>query len=157
MNKIPYHTPLDADALRALGIPEPWNFGVADCTRFGELDPLGHVNNAAYLGWFENFRLQYMKAYGFSFTGENALIMVLRQVQVDYLREIKLDEDYIVTGRASKLRTSSFQMDYAVWAGGALRTTSHAIVVLVKEDGSKRPIPDEIRALLKERDGAEDA
>jgi acyl-CoA thioester hydrolase len=47
-------------------------------------------------------------------------------------------------------------MDYAVWAGGSLRTTSHAIIVLLNADGTKRPISPEIRSLLKERDGAED-
>ena len=156
MKTLPYHTPLEIGTLRALGIPEPWSFGVADKTRFGELDPLGHINNAAYLGWFESFRIQYMQAYGIGYTDEDAPQMVLRQVQVDYLKEMKLDEDYIVTGRATKLRTSSFQMDYAVWAGGSLRTTSHAIIVLLNADGTKRPISPEIRSLLKERDGAED-
>ncbi|SDW36735.1 acyl-CoA thioesterase [Litoreibacter albidus] len=156
MKTIPYHTALDAGTLRALGIPEPWGFGVADRTRFAELDPLGHVNNTSYLGWFENFRIQYMKAYGIAYVGDDAAQLVLRQVQVDYLREMKLDEDYIVTGRASKLRTSSFKMDYAVWAGGSLRTTSHAIIVLLNSDGTKRPISPALRALLKEKDGAED-
>ena len=155
MKTIPYHTPLDADALRTLGIPEPWGFGVADRTRFSELDPLGHVNNAAYLSWFENFRIQYMKAYGFPLSGDDAIMLVLRQVQVDYLQEMKLGDDYVITGRATKLRTTSFQMEYAIWSAGALRTTSSAILVVLDKDG-KRPIPADLKALLKERDGAED-
>ena len=156
MKNIPYHTPLDADTLRALGIPEPWAFGVADRTRFSELDPLGHINNAAYLAWFESFRIQYMQAYGIGYSGADAPQLVLRQVQVDYLAEMKLAEDYIVTGRASVLRTSSFKMDYAVWSGGSLRTTSHAIIVLLNADGTKRAISPELRDMLKTRDGATD-
>ncbi|EPX78927.1 acyl-CoA thioesterase [Litoreibacter arenae] len=156
MTDIPYHTPLDADALRALDIPEPWSFGVADRTRFSELDPLGHINNAAYLGWFESFRIQYMQSYGIAYTGGDAPQLVLRQVQVDYLAEMKLAEDYIVTGRATVLRNSSFRMDYAVWSGGKLRTTSHAIIVLLNADGTKRPMSAGMRNLLKTRDGAVD-
>ena len=91
MKTVPYHTQLNSNALRALGIPEPWGFGIADRTRFSELDPLGHINNAAYLGWFESFRIQYMQAYGMAYSGEDAPKLVLRQVLVDYLKEMKLN------------------------------------------------------------------
>jgi acyl-CoA thioester hydrolase len=156
MTELTHLTPLDANVLRKLGIPEPWPIGFADRVRFTELDPLGHVNNAAYLGWFENFRLQYMKAYGVPLTGRDALMVVLRQVQVDYLAEMKLDDDYVVTGRTTRLRNSSFQMEYAVWSGGALRTTSSAVLVMVNENG-KCPIPANLRDIFKDRDGATDA
>jgi acyl-CoA thioester hydrolase len=59
-----YHAPIDAPGLRALGIPAPWAFGLADRVRFAEIDALGHVNNTAYLTWFESFRLPYLKARG---------------------------------------------------------------------------------------------
>ncbi|WP_298256469.1 thioesterase family protein [uncultured Litoreibacter sp.] len=153
MTDIPYHAPLTTDSLRNLGIPEPWTIGFADRVRFTELDPLGHVNNAAYLSWFENFRLQYMDFYGAPLTGRDAYMVVLRQVQVDYLGEMKLGDDYVVTGRTTVLRTSSFQMEYAVWSGGALRTTSTAVLVMVNEDG-KCPIPPKLRSILTTRDGA---
>ncbi len=156
MKTAPYHTPLETEALRAIGIPVPWSFGVADRNRFSELDPLGHINNAAYLGWFESFRIHYMKAYGIPLFGDSAVMLVLRQVQVDYLKEMKLSEDYVVTGRTTKLRTTSFQMEYAVWAAGSLRTTSNAIIVMLNEDGKKCAIPDDLRARFKERDGAEE-
>ena len=83
-------------------------------------------------------------------------MVVLRQVQVDYLAEMKLDDDYVVTGRTTRLRNSSFQMEYAVWSGGALRTTSSAVLVMVNENG-KCPIPANLRDIFKDRDGATDA
>ena len=97
-----------------------------------------------------------MKAYGVPLTGRDALMVVLRQVQVDYLGEMKLDDDYIVTGRTTVLRNSSFVMEYAVWSGGALRTTSSAVLVMVNEEG-KYPIPAKLREIFKTRDGATDA
>lgn len=157
MTQIPFHEPLSAQQLRSASIPEPWSFGVADQVRFSELDPLGHVNNAAYLGWFENFRIAYMQSYGIAYTGEDAPQLVLRQVQVDYLAEMKLGDDYIVTGRTIQIRNSSFRMEYAIWSDGALRTTSHAIIVLLNADGSKRALSPELRSLLVDRDGAEQA
>lgn len=154
MTNIPYHTPLETAALRKLGIPEPWSFGVADRTRFGELDALGHINNAAYLGWLENFRIQYLRAYDISDLSAAAPKLVLRQVQVDYLQEMLLNEDYIVTGRTAALRRTSFRMDYAIWAGGTLRATSHAIIVMLNHNGTKQEINQNLRDTLMTRDGA---
>lgn len=154
MTDVPFHTPLRDAQLRNIGIPPPWAFGVADRVRFSELDPLGHVNNAAYLGWFESFRIQYMQDYGIAYTGPDAAQLVLRQVQVDYLAEMKMSDDYVVTGRTTALRTSSFRMEYAVWSGGALRTTSHAVIVLLNASGAKHPLSADMRRLLVQRDGA---
>ena len=148
-----YLTPLKVETLRAHGVPEPWTYGIADRTRFGELDALAHINNTAYLRWFEAFRIHYFRDYGISDYGPRAPRIVLRQVQVDYLREMGLDEDYIVTGRTVSYRTSSFRMDYAVWAPD-LRATGSAIIVCLGQDGRKAALPESVRATLTERDQA---
>ncbi|MFQ6548089.1 acyl-CoA thioesterase [Aestuariibius sp. 2305UL40-4] len=152
--KISYLTPLAEAELRQLGIPEPWTYGRADRTRFGELDALAHINNTAYLRWFETFRIHYFRDYGISnYTPEDPRI-VLRRVEVDYLAEMLLEEDYVVVGRTRELRTTSFTMDYAIFSGGTLRCTSSAVLVLLEADGTKRPLSDAIRQTLIARDGA---
>lgn len=151
---VPYLTPLHADDLRRAGIPAPWSFGMADQVRFGEIDALQHVNNAVYLKWFENLRMLYFAdAAVWQIDGERPKI-VLRQIGLDYKSEIKLSDRYIMTGRTSKLGTSSFTMEYAVWVDGRLTTTSHAVIVLLGADNTKRAIPDHIRQMFIDRDGA---
>ena len=54
---------LDVDGLESEGI-QGWPFGLKDIVRFSELDPLNHVNNAAYLSWFETTRIEYIMHYG---------------------------------------------------------------------------------------------
>ena len=155
---LPYLTPLDAAQLRSAGIPEPWNYGIADRVRFGEIDALNHVNNTAYLRWFEQFRTLYFRDYGISDFSEDAPTMVLRQVQVDYLAELKFNDDYIVVGRSTVMRRSSWVMEYAVFAGGTLRTASSAVLVLLAPDGrGKMDIPEGIRTTLRTRDNAHDS
>ncbi|MFQ6552383.1 acyl-CoA thioesterase [Aestuariibius insulae] len=154
MTDIPYLTPLDEPALRALGIPEPWRYGRADRTRFGELDALAHINNTAYLRWLETFRIHYFRDYGISNYGPDDPRIVLRRVEADYLAEMLLEEDYVVTGRTRAMRRTSFTMDYAIFSGGTLRCTSSAVLVLLEQDGTKRPLSDEIRQTLITRDGA---
>ncbi|MEL7212009.1 MAG: thioesterase family protein [Pseudomonadota bacterium] len=153
----PYLTPLDASALRAEGIPEPWTYGLKDRVRFGEIDALHHVNNTAYLRWFEQFRVRYLRDYGISDYGPDAPVLVLRQVQVDYLAELKFNDDYIVVGRSAEMRRSSWTMEYAVYAGGSLRTTSRAVIVMLDpQAGGKMAIPEDVRSTLRARDNTLD-
>ncbi|WP_284266145.1 acyl-CoA thioesterase [Roseicyclus amphidinii] len=154
-----YHTPLDAPALRALGIPAPWGFGLADRVRFGEIDALGHVNNTAYLRWFESFRLPYLQARGITDYGPESPRLVLKRASCDYLAEMFNGMDYVVTGRTRAFRTTSFTMEFAVWLpapSGARQTAAgEAIIVLLNRDGPGRhPIPAPGRRAFTEIDGA---
>ena len=151
----PYLTPLDAPALRALNIPEPWGFGIADRVRFYELDALNHVNNTAYLRWFETLRIPYFAAYGLSQYRPEDPQMVLRRVSADYIAPMYLGESYVVAGRTTAFRTSSFVMAYAVFAGDSLRATGEAVIVSLDHDGkTKRPLTEAMRETLRSRDGA---
>jgi acyl-CoA thioester hydrolase len=156
---LPYHTPLDGPALRALGIPEPWTFGLADRVRFGEIDALGHVNNTAYLRWFESFRLPYLQARHVTDYGPDSPRLVLKRASCDYLAEMLQGMDYVVTGGARSMRTTSFTMDFAVWlpdpAGARQTAAGGAIVVLLNRHGPGRhPIPETGRQALQTLDGA---
>ena len=153
-----YLKPLYAQDLRALGIPAPWGFGRADMVRFSEIDALKHVNHTASLRWFESFRIGYFAAYGITEYRPNDMQVVLRDISISYRAPLFLGEDYVVTGRTSAFRTSSFTMDYAVWVGGEARITSSSVIVCLEEDQrTKRPLTDAMRATMTERDGAEDA
>ncbi|RYH03448.1 acyl-CoA thioesterase [Salipiger sp. IMCC34102] len=151
---IPFLTPLDADQLRGVGIPDPWRFGMADQVRFGEIDALQHVNNAVYLKWFENLRILYFQQFTLWNEGERPRI-VLRAVDLDYRGEVKLTERYILTGRTMKMGNSSFTMQYGVWVGDRLTTVSHATIVMLNADNTKRTIPDSLREEMRRIDGAE--
>jgi acyl-CoA thioester hydrolase len=154
-----YHTPLDAPALRALGIPAPWGFGLADRVRFGEIDALGHVNNTAYLRWFESFRLPYLSARHVTDYGPDSPRLVLKHASCDYLAEMVQAMDYVVTGRTRAFRSTSFTMDYAVWLpdpSGARQTAAgSAIIVLLDRHGNGRhKIPAAARDAFQRLDGA---
>ncbi len=153
----PYLTPLHAADLRAAGIPEPWSFGMADKVRFGEIDALQHVNNAVYLKWFENLRILYFADRDiWSVDGKRPKV-VLRSIGLDYIREIRLTDTYILTGRTTKLGNTSFTMEYAVWVDGRMTTSSYAVIVMLNDDNTKRAIPDHIRQMFIDRDGASES
>ncbi len=151
-----FNVPLDQATLRDLDIPEPWRFGMADKTRFGELDALGHVNNTAYLRWAENFRINYFKEYGIADYSGKPPRLVLRQVSMDFLKEMHVHEPYVVVGRTSFIRSSSFRMDYAIFSHD-LRATGHAILVWLDDENAKMPLPQHVRDVMIDRDGAQQA
>ena len=150
-----YLHPLPADTLRAEGIPEPWTFGQADRVRFYELDALGHVNNTAYLRWFETVRVGWFAEYGISDYGPDDPTFVVRSLTCDYAAPLFLNDRYIVTARCVSFRTSSFVKHYAVWSDGVLKAEGHTVIVQTDVAGTtKTPLSEKTCETLIARDGA---
>ena len=151
---LPFLTPLNTTQLRSAGIPEPWAFGVADKVRFGELDALGHVNNVAYMSWFEVVRIHYFRNYGLSdYKSADCPRLVLANANVTYKAEMHLGQDYIATARTSQFGNMSFTMEYAVY-GDALQATGSAVIVQLNQDGTKRALSEPFKEKMARLDGA---
>ncbi|MDJ0994169.1 MAG: thioesterase family protein [Dinoroseobacter sp.] len=147
--------PLGPDALRAAGVPDPWNYGMADRVRFHEIDALNHVNNAVCFSWFENLRVHYLRDYGIYHYTPDDPMLVMRAVGASYHAPLFLKQDYIVTARTREFGRTSFTMDYGVFADGKLAIEGHAVIVLVEQDGTTGfPLTDEMRTIMAARDGA---
>lgn len=155
MTESEYLKPLGPETLRALEIPEPWQFGMRDRVRFEELDALNHVNHTVYLRWFETLRVEYVRAYGINPYDNTGPELVLKAVDMAYHAPMFLSEDYTVTARTISLRRTSFRMAYAVWAPTCRVEGTALIVQLNRETGEKEPISDTVRQTLIKRDGAE--
>lgn len=139
-----------------LGLPD-WPYGMKDMVRFSELDPLNHVNNAAYLSWFETARIGYIMEYGLTgmtHTDADPQIVVRRQV-VDYLKPIFFGETYVTAMRTTRIKPSSLTMEYGVFVGAEVRATGETVIVSLSQDGrARQPWRSEAIALMIERDGA---
>jgi len=152
-----YLTPLDRAALEPLGVPTPWAFGIRDRVRFYELDAVNHVNNTAYLRWFETLHIPYVRDYGLSRYEPGDPQLVVMSNSARYLEPMFLGDDYVVTGRTAGFRNSAFRMEYAVFRDGALTCTGEAVMVALSPDGgTKAALPEAVKAAFRSRDGAED-
>ncbi|MEM9342727.1 MAG: thioesterase family protein [Pseudomonadota bacterium] len=151
----PYLTPLPVADLRALGIPEPWAFGQADRVRFYELDALGHVNNTAYLRWFETLRVSWAISRGITTYRPDDPTFVLKHITCTYHAPLFLNDDYVVTARCESFRSTSFVKTYAVWSAGTLTAEGTAVGVCTDKAGTtKRPLSEATIQALREMDGA---
>ncbi|WP_432450210.1 acyl-CoA thioesterase [Aliiroseovarius marinus] len=152
---IPLVTPLNSAQLRSVGVPQGWQYGIADRVRFHELDALNHVNNVAYLRWFESLRIPYFSDHKLtSYNGEDDPQVVLATNSARYFKPMFLNENYVVTGRTTSFRNSSFVMEYGCFVGGELRCLGESVIVTLEQDGvTKRPLSDEVIEALR-ADGA---
>jgi len=149
-----YHTPLTPEEQLAHGLPEPWPLALADRVRWGELDRLNHVNNVAYLQWLESARIRYFGMRGLG-GGPDDPVTVIRRGEIEWLAEMRAEEDYIVTTRCTGFRNTSFSLANEIWAGGTLRATFACVIVLLEPDGSGRaPLPDAMVRMFRQIDGA---
>ncbi len=151
-------TPLTADEQLAQGLDQPKPLALADRVRFSELDILRHVNNKAYLGWFETARVSYFDGLcAKHFAGMPAPRSVLRNANVHYMREMVLDEPYITTARCLSFRNTSYVMEQQIWSDG-LRATLEAVMVLRSPDGAAGyPLPQALKQQFVTLDGASPA
>ncbi len=148
LEKIPYGRMTRAQ-IASLGLPESWQIAIKDYVRFDELDALNHVNNKAYLTWFETVRVMYMMDLGLSYSDPSSLKFVVRTASAEYIRPIFLPQDYCVLARVSSLGRTSFMMDYAVYSNGQIHAKGDSQLVLLQPDGQKStPIPDDMRVQM---------
>ena len=153
---VPFHTPLSAAQQTGFGLPEPAPLALADKVKFSELDPLDHVNNVAYISWFENTRIRYFNDWDISHYRDGDPRIVIRRIEVDYLAEMRLHDVYVVTARCSAFRTTSFTLDHEVWCGSTRTARARAVLVLLTPDGRTRlPIPEPVRRRFEATDGAQ--
>lgn len=158
-----YHTPLSPAQQVVAGVDPVQPLAMADRVRFSELDVLNHVNNAVYMEWFERLRVRYSQDWGVSDysdhkpDSDNPRIVIMSGT-IRYLREMRMDEDYVVTCACTGFRTASYALGQQLWAGGTLRATFDCVMVHLEADGSgKRPLSDTLITRFRTVDGAQES
>lgn len=153
--EIPYLTPLtDAEQL-AFGLDTPQPMAIANRVRYSELDVLNHVNNKAYVDWFETLRTEhYFRLCAPYYQGLAEPRTVLRNANIHYMREMLAGQDYVATSRVSAFRNTSYTVDQQVWSNG-LCTRMTGVMVMLHPDGSGRyPLPEPLKQYLRDAEGA---
>lgn len=112
--------------------------------RFRDLDPMGHVNNAVYASYVEQARVRY---YAERLDADlDDVDSVIAHLEIDYERPIELVDAVLVRVDVPELGRSSIPMDYEILVEGDVAATASTVQVLVdREEGKPRPIPEEWR------------
>ncbi|MBO9369092.1 MAG: acyl-CoA thioesterase [Chloroflexi bacterium] len=82
--------------------------------RYGDLDPQGHLNNAKYLTYFEQARIQYLIHLGLFRPGQSFLEIgiILAEARVTFLKPVHFGQSVEVCVRVIRLGNKSFETEY---------------------------------------------
>lgn len=82
--------------------------------RFGDVDALGHVNNAKYFTYIEHGRTRYFMDI-LDWNGDmSRLGVILAKASIDFKAPLFFDEQIMVYTRISRLGNKSFDMLYLI-------------------------------------------
>jgi acyl-CoA thioester hydrolase len=125
---------------------------VAVSVQWGDMDALGHVNNARYFTWFESARIALFERVGLSSVGTPTVGPILAHTRCDFLAPVTYPAELVAGSRIDRLGNSSFTMGYGVAhaaSPGELVARGEGVVVLIDyTSGAKVPIPEDLRERL---------
>jgi acyl-CoA thioester hydrolase len=115
--------------------------------RWSDLDAFNHVNNARYLTFIEQARIEWLESIGAPWVTDT-FAPVLAQALLNYARPIEYPARVSVELFATKLGNSSMTLGHRIVADdGTLHCDGHAVVVWIdRATGKSRALPDGVRA-----------
>jgi acyl-CoA thioester hydrolase len=128
-----------------------YRFSTTIRVRWGDCDAFGHVNNASYLSYFEEARIDYWKAVvpGVPFKG-----MAIVHASVDFRGQAFPGDVLTIHAAITELRNTSFWAQYEVRRGDAIMATGRSAQVFF-DYATQKPsaIPDAFRQKVAEYEG----
>ncbi len=126
--------------------------------RYGDLDPQGHVNNAKFLTYFEQARIEYLIEMGF-FTKDQSFMeigVIVADVHIAYREPVYFGQNIKVGIRVIKLGNKSMTCEQTVVDADSGKELAKGELVIVTYDykaGKTISIPNEWREKIIEFEG----
>src|SRR5579863_1299974 len=121
--------------------------------QWGDMDALGHVNNARYLTWFESARIALLSRAGILADRPREMGPILATTTCDFLRPVTYPGDVVVGAGVTKVGRTSIAMEYGVWRADEPATMcarGSSVVVLVNYGSmAKVEVPPSVPAALE--------
>jgi acyl-CoA thioester hydrolase len=121
----------------------PFRYSTTIRVRWGDCDAFGHVNNASYLSYFEEARIDYWKEIvpDVPFTG-----MAIVHASVDFRGQAYPGDVLTICAAVTELRRTSFWAAYEVSRGETVVATGRSAQVFFDYASQKpAPIPEAFR------------
>jgi acyl-CoA thioester hydrolase len=107
--------------------PDSYHFWAAEHVRFADLDMMGHVNNKAFVTYYETGRVAYMTSKGLYDGLQGGMALV--RLELDYRKEIRFPASLRLGVRLCRVGNSSITLACAIFDGETCASTSKAIAV----------------------------
>jgi acyl-CoA thioester hydrolase len=141
-----------AAAAAAAAAEGEWAYRHVDRVRFGDLDAMRHVNNVAFLAFFEDARVQYLsQLLGSDPTTRTEFGLIFAECKINYRAPAFYDEEIRTCVRPAEVARSSVKLEFAMHAVGDQRLLADGYGVVVGYDyaaGRSMPLPDSFKDAL---------
>ncbi len=124
-------------------------FAISMIVRFGDLDALGHVNNAVYLTYIEAARLAYCSKL--AITNPARPDLMLARVEADYLKPVLMNQAVRITASVTQLGNKSLTMRHDVIADESIAAKLETVLVWYNHQAqTSTSVPEEVRKKILE-------
>ncbi|STY27960.1 Thiesterase [Legionella wadsworthii] len=114
---------------------------------WGDMDALGHVNNARYFDYFQEARIEWLRALHISMSENTGPVVV--HVACTFLKPVIYPATVTLHSKIHSLGNSSMMMDHDLYQDDVLMAQGSCKIVWVDYKKNKSvAIPDEIRKLF---------
>jgi acyl-CoA thioester hydrolase len=129
--------------------------------RYSDLDPQWHVNNARYLSYLEQARVDYIRALDL-WDGQDffRIGLIVADIHIAYLAPINLGQRVRVGIRTTRIGNKSLQFAYTVEdedSGKALASAESVMVAYDYRQQISIPVPTDWRVKINAFDGLDEA
>jgi len=125
--------------------------------RYGDLDPQGHVNNAKYLTYFEQARVNYVMHLGLFDKKQSFMDIgfIIADIHIAYHAPVHFGEAIKVGVRTAKIGNKSMTMEQCIVdeAGKVLASGTLIVVTFDYADMKSILVPDRWRKIMSEFEG----
>ncbi|KEF33985.1 MULTISPECIES: acyl-CoA thioesterase [Deinococcus] len=137
--------------------PAPWEaLAALDWTRahrasiqmrYGDIDAMGHLNNAVYVQYLELSRVLLLRDLGLPDGDDRS---VIARLELDYRREVRWGQAVAVESLVERVGATSWTVLSRLLADGTPCAYARTVQVRVGEGLRPEPLPDALRARLAE-------
>lgn len=114
---------------------------------WGDMDALGHVNNARYFDYFQEARIDWLRELDIKMTGQTGPVVI--HVACTFLKPIVYPATVTIHSKAHSLGNSSMIMDHDLYQEETLMAQGVSKIVWIDYTQNKSvPLPDIIRNLV---------
>lgn len=112
---------------------------------WGDMDALGHVNNGRYFDYFQEARIEWLKALDIDMTGATGPVVI--HVAATFLKPVVYPATVTLRSNISHVGTSSIVMDHHLYQNETLMAHGISKIVWVNyREGKSIPLPQAFHA-----------
>jgi acyl-CoA thioester hydrolase len=122
--------------------------------RYAEVDLMGYVHNSNYQIFFEEARIDMVRArnYPYSKIEEDGIILPISEIKIQFFKPLYYDEDISVEVGVDYIKNMSIKITYSIIkSDGSVSCTGYTIHAFIdKNTKDFIEVPEKIRNILKD-------